>query len=159
MPGLAVSPPHLAESSQVDRPLAVYFAACFKRREELRGYAAELEAEGVLVTSRWLAGSSKLQGHELQSGDRGAQLAYMDLEDVRAADLCLGFTEYPDALDPGRGGRHTELGIALGLGRPVAIVGPVEQVFHRLPGVVRHSSWGAARTWVLKLAAPVQNAA
>jgi hypothetical protein len=25
--------------------------------------------------------------------------------------------------------------------------------------VVRHSSWGAARTWVLKLAAPMQNAA
>jgi hypothetical protein len=83
----------------------------------------------------------------------------MDLEDVRAADLCLGFTELPGALDRGRGGRHTELGIALGLGRSVAIVGPVEQVFHRLPGVVRHSSWGTARAWVLKLAAPVQNAA
>ena len=83
----------------------------------------------------------------------------MDLEDVRAADLCLAFTESADTSDRGRGGRHTEFGIALGLGRSVAIVGPVEHVFHRLPGVIHHCEWGDARTWILKLLAPRQSAA
>jgi hypothetical protein len=83
----------------------------------------------------------------------------MDLEDLRSANLCLAFTEPADASDRGRGGRHTELGIALGLGQSVAIVGPVEHVFHRLPGVVHHSEWGSARAWLMELAAPLKNAA
>jgi hypothetical protein len=149
----------LARGSTEDRSLGVYFAAAFKRRQELCLYAAELEADGIRVTSRWLGGSAKLQGDDLNLGDRAADLAQMDFEDVCAADLCLAFTEPGDAADRGRGGRHAELGIAIGLGRSVATVGPIEHVFHRLPGVSNHSDWDAAHAWLLALLVPARSAA
>jgi nucleoside 2-deoxyribosyltransferase len=153
------APTALGRLSTANALFSVYFAAAFKRREELCVYAAQLEADGILVTSRWLAGSKKLQGDDLDHGDRGADLAQMDLDDVRAADLCLAFTEPADAADRGRGGRHAELGIAIGLGRSVATVGPIEHVFHRLPGVSNHPDWDSAHAWLLDVLAPARSAA
>ncbi len=128
--------------------ISVYFAACFSRREELRGYAAELREHGFVVTSRWLDSPAKLRADELRREGRGAEVARMDLEDVRGADVCIAFTETVDTGERGRGGRHTELGIALGLGRLVLIVGPREHVFHCLPDMVHHPNWLSARRWL-----------
>jgi hypothetical protein len=83
----------------------------------------------------------------------------MDLEDVRGSDVCVAFTESADAADRGRGGRHTELGIALGLGSLIVIVGPLEHVFHCLPDLVHHKDWQSARSWLLGLSEAEQPAA
>ena len=58
--------------------------------------------------------------------------AAVDYEDVAAAHVLIAFTSRP-ADGPSRGGRHVELGLALGMGKRVIIVGPFENVFHRLP--------------------------
>ena len=68
----------------------------------------------------------------------------MDFEDVRHADVCVAFTEAPDEAQ-GRGGRHAELGIALGLGHRVIVIGPREHVFHCLPQIEHFESWDEAR--------------
>jgi hypothetical protein len=138
---------------------SVYFAACFSRRAELRGHATDLHRYGFVVTSRWLDSPAKLEESELRRDGRGAQVARMDLEDVQGADVCFAFTEPVDGADRGRGGRHTELGIALALGSLCVIVGPREHVFHCLPDVVHHPDWQSARTWLLCLSEAEQPAA
>lgn len=40
--------------------MKIYLAARYGRREELAGYRKELEAEGHIVTSRWLRGNHDL---------------------------------------------------------------------------------------------------
>jgi len=123
----------------------VYLASRFARQRELRGIAQELESHGYIVTSRWLNSPEPLADDALHSDGSAPELAIMDLEDLHQADLCIAFTEPPDNPRPGRGGRHTELGVALGLGRKVLVVGPREHVFHCLPQVDHYPDWNAAR--------------
>lgn len=127
-----------------DRAARVYLAARFARQAELREVAAELRAAGVEVTSRWLGSERALRSEDLDAHGRAAQLAQMDFEDLTSANVCIAFTE--DSRAPtGRGGRHTELGIALALGMRVILVGPREHVFHCLPSVEHYPDWEAAR--------------
>jgi hypothetical protein len=115
----------------------------------MKGVAAELEGHGYKVTSRWLTSQAALGPSELASAGRAAALALMDLEDVRRARICIAFTEPPEEAKPGRGGRHTELGIALALGLRVVVVGPREHVFHCLPSIEQYSCWEEARAMLL----------
>lgn len=121
----------------------MYFAARLARRVELSAYADELRHRGFVVTSRWLEGSLKLCERDLKAGGRAAELAKMDLDDLRRADICVAFTEPATDEDRGRGGRHTELGIALALEQRVMVVGPREHVFHCLPEVTQHRDWSS----------------
>lgn len=119
----------------------VYLAARYARRAELRAYAKELEAAGAAITCRWLfAEASSLLDKQLAPEKRGGQVAAIDFEDVQRADICLAFTESGDG-PVGRGGRHTELGIALALGRRVVVIGPREHVFHCLPQIEHYENW------------------
>lgn len=108
--------------------LMVYLAGRYGRREELAGYAAELRAAGIGVTSRWLEGD-----HEMPLGDYDEmelrRFATEDLDDIDLAEVLVLFTEAPDAPGRRRGGRHVEFGYALALGITTVIVGPVENVF------------------------------
>jgi hypothetical protein len=121
----------------------VYVSARFSRQDELRAIAEEMQRAGLEVTSRWLHGSEPLRECDLGEHGRGAEIALNDFADLRAADICFAFTDGDGRF--GRGGRHTELGIALALGLRTVIVGPREQVFHCLPGVEHFPSWEAAR--------------
>lgn len=118
----------------------VYLASRFARRAELKAVAAQLTSHGFEVTSRWLDSPNPLSQHDLDAG-AAAAFAEMDLEDLRRADLCIAFTESADHPSPGRGGRHAELGIALGLGLEVLLVGPREHVFHALPEIRQFANW------------------
>lgn len=123
----------------------IYIAARYARREELIPLAQQLEQAGAAITCRWLfADGGSLAGEDLSPAERGGQLAKMDFEDVQQADICLAFTE-PSDNPAGRGGRHTELGIALALGRRVVLVGPREHVFHCLPQIEHYENWETAR--------------
>lgn len=100
------------------------------------------------MTSRWLQSERALEGVDLTGSGRGAELASMDLDDLRAATICISFTE-DERGQRGRGGRHTELGIALALNMRVILVGPREHVFHCLPTVEHYPSWDEARRALL----------
>jgi len=63
-----------------------------------------------------------------------------DRDDVLAADMLVAFTEPPRSCAT-RGGRHVELGLALGYGKRVAVIGPRENVFCWLPQVEHYAGW------------------
>lgn len=124
--------------------LAFYLAGRYARRQELRAVAEELQELGHAVTSRWLFVDASLPDRLLPRGGRPAEIAEMDFDDVKRADVCLAFTE-PANGPQGRGGRHVELGIALALGQRVVVVGPREHIFHCLPHVEQYENWAEAR--------------
>jgi hypothetical protein len=118
----------------------------------MRELAAELRRMGHTVTSRWLEESSRPDCGTLPDGrsriappeDRGA-FAAQDIEDVRAADVVVSFTESDDA-PASRGGRHVEYGAAFAWGKRLVVVGHRENVFHHLPGVEFYpSQWDMLR--------------
>lgn len=132
--------------------VSVYLAARFGRREEMRRYRDELVALGIHVTSRWI----DLEGEDAAAFERAAGECVLDLV---TADVLVSFTE-ADQAAPGaaRGGRHVELGIAVGINAireyfrwnsmrrmRVFIVGPREHLFHFLPFVRQFETWEAAR--------------
>lgn len=106
--------------------MRIYLAGRYARRLELLEYAKLLLKEGHSYTSKWLDGDE--EGKTLE------QIAVMDLEDVKRAEMVLVFTDPYQSAQTG-GGRHTELGIGYALKKHIWIVGEREQVFHSLPGV------------------------
>lgn len=161
----------------------VYLAARYSKREVLCGYRREIEDFGAKVTSRWLNGDHQLDdrgrpiyedGTLVLDEDGSAQapdaarlrFAQEDAADVLLASVLIAFTEEPRATNS-RGGRHVELGMALGVlaanrewrdsslhhfGPPmrrVIVVGPRENVFTWLPEVEWAPSWEAARPLLL----------
>lgn len=117
--------------------MKIYIAARFSRRPECNALARALIAQGHTVTSRWVKPDSN---HVLPTGlsaqaedSERERFALEDVDDVRECDLLVSLQEEPRS--NGRGGRHVEFGLALGLGKEVACVGPRETVFHHLPAV------------------------
>jgi hypothetical protein len=142
----------------------IYLGARVRRREELCGYMAGLEARGHRVPARWLLGAHQITNEGLALGAEGEaavenpdgvssdaaatialreKFAFDDLEDVHAAELLIAFTEQPRSGNS-RGGRHVEFGIALGRGVPIIVVGPRENIFCCLPYVTVYPTWRAA---------------
>ena len=130
-------------------PLKFYLAGRYSRREELLGYAKDLENRGYQVPCRWLAGNH--QAEELSADDNNfgslphplaQQFGHEDLEDLVASNVIICFTEEPRLPLGTRGGRHVELGVAIGLriaaeryeddlfGPDILVVGPRENVFY-----------------------------
>ncbi len=112
-----------------------YLCARYGRRQEMATHAAELHSLGHQVVSRWILGR-----HEAADGDttRWADFAEEDIDDVRRCEALVAFTEtgaYP------RGSRHVEFGMALAQEKKVVVIGPVENIFHTLPPVVRFGTW------------------
>jgi len=117
--------------------MKVYLAACFEQQEEIKAKADELAALGIHVTSRWRFEDSSLP----ETPERFDQCARVDLEDIRDADYLVVLTDQTSQ----RGGKHVETGYALGLGKPVMIVGRKENVFHYLKrGIVNVANWQEA---------------
>lgn len=99
----------------------LYIAASFTEREMARAVKAQAEQRGFVITSRWLNPAE--QNHENYGTD--AKFAHMDLED------CCEAHGHLQLIAPGtRGGRHTELGVALAFNQVIVLVGEREQVFH-----------------------------
>jgi len=101
----------------------------------------------MAVTSRWLNGSHQISDAGVPIGDRGERLvegddgstsdeaaslrelfAHEDINDVLESELLIAFTEPPRS-NASRGGRHVELGIAIGAGIDVFVVGYRENIF------------------------------
>lgn len=113
----------------------VYLAARFARGREMQVYRERLARLGIETTSRWINAVS-FDGEEgagaaeiMMNPEVYADFARADLQDVEACDTLIMFTGGV------RGGRHTEFGYALALGRSLVIIGEREHVFHALPHV------------------------
>lgn len=122
----------------------IYLASRYSRNAEMRGYRDVLQALGHEVTSRWIDqhGGNLLESlvaGQLNADPEGcSKYAAIDVDDLTRADTVVSFTS---AEGGGKGGRHIEFGLALGLGKHLVIVGPRENVFHTLPQVEWHPDW------------------
>jgi nucleoside 2-deoxyribosyltransferase len=142
-----------ARKSLTEKLKLIYLAARYSRREELCDYRNQIQAQGHAVISRWLNGTHQISdtgvpigdhGEKLVEGDSGemtantarlrTRFANEDLTDVRHCELLIAFTEPPRS-SASRGGRHVELGIAIGLNKEVWIVGYRENIFCWLENV------------------------
>jgi nucleoside 2-deoxyribosyltransferase len=123
-------------------PTKVYLASRYSRRQELLGYRELLRARGIEVTGRWLEGLHEIHDSDTPGRQRVMQASFAedDLEDIRRADAMVSFTEGPGS-PHARGGRHVEFGYALALGKHLIVIGPLENVFYCLPGVLRFDDW------------------
>lgn len=118
----------------------IYLAARFERQAEIKVIAALLRAHGFVVTSRWL----EVDGLSVGT-DRTERYALMDLEDVRAAQTLILFTETARV---SRGGKDAEFGMAVGWSHTVIVCGPRVNVFHHLPQVVWHPTLASLLEWL-----------
>lgn len=113
--------------------MKVYLAARYSRRDELLSLIPKLKKQGIQVTSSWLrsTGTGKLPD---RTAKENRKHAIKDFKDIERAHAVMMFSEDPGTPTP-RGGRHVELGYALGLGKLVIVIGPHENVFHFHPNV------------------------
>lgn len=122
----------------------IYLAARYSRANELRGYADQLRALGETITSRWLYGDypTDENGRSLEADmETRGRVAKEDMHDVLSANIVICFTEEPRS--GGRGGRHVEMGVALGSQRTCIVIGPRENVFCCHPAVDYFETWDA----------------
>lgn len=123
---------------------SVYLSGRFERREEINGYRMELEAAGIEVISSWLTDPEPPELVENAPGFLDpiwAELAALDRDEVQRADA---FVLFADPLGGAGGSRHVEFGMALAWGKTLIVVGEVENLFQRLPGVEVYTCWPTA---------------
>lgn len=121
--------------------MKVYLAAPYSAKDLIKGYANELRASGVEVTSSWLDEPHKpnTQMHDLTHEEHQGY-AVRDVQDVQVADILVLFTDSTKTII--RAGRHVEFGIAVQRKIPIYVVGDLyENIFHHLPGVTHFKSW------------------
>lgn len=117
----------------------IYLASRFPRHLEMEGYAHLLKGWGYTITSGWHSLNAETK---MRDGDPEVEfnqkIALDDQIGILNGDLFVSFSEDPANLPPGsaRGGRHVEFGLALGFDKLIMLVGPRENVFHYLPGIL-----------------------
>lgn len=121
--------------------MKIYLAARYSRHLQMQAFAAELKALGHEVTSRWIWGNHQISDRELNFDKaeveaKKIRFGQEDTEDIEAADAVINFTEIPRTTKT-RGGRHYEMGYAAHAGKILYVVGPKENIFHCMPGVIR----------------------
>jgi hypothetical protein len=110
--------------------MKIYLAARYGRAAEMCKVRTELQKYGHEITSHWIDG--------LHNADQDSRYAQEDFDDVVLCDAVVSFTGDPNGRS--RGGRHVEFGVGLALRKRMIIVGPRENVFHRLPVVEVYST-------------------
>ena len=125
--------------------LKVYVAGMFFTKELRKSQATELRASGITVTSRWLDESVPHTVTMKDVPDKyHEETAQADLEDIDNADILIAFVPTDSELTQvsiataSRGGRHVEMGYALGKNKQIFVVGPKENIFHHMPYGVTH---------------------
>ena len=112
----------------------IYVCARMDDLPRVRIPAAQLEARGHVIVSRWLTEGNSTLSH--------LEISRMDLEDLRRATWVI-----LDNITEGRsGGRCVEFGYALGLShaawdgrhRRISLVGPARNVFDSLVEPIEH---------------------
>lgn len=123
----------------------IYITGKFSKIKMVRERAADLERMGHRVTARWLHDGR--EQNKLVTPEVCAELSANDFDDIAKSDAFIYVFEKGDAKHPDDG-MLTELGIAVGLNKSCAIVGPVGQdpqasMFLFLPHIDRFPTWKA----------------
>lgn len=108
-------------------PVTVYLAGRSEDRYALRALRQVLAGLGIGCTSRWLDVDTLGVLHD----PAGAQ---MDLDDIDGAYVFVLFSSRAGFRNT-TGGKHVETGYAIAKGKPIVLIGEVENVFHGLPAV------------------------
>lgn len=121
--------------------MKVYLANQYRHKELMKLAATELRSKGIEVTSTWPdePHEPNAQMDDL-SGEHLVEYAYRDLLEISQADYMVFFSVSPTTPTV-RGGRHVEFGYALGLRKPVLVVGPKENIFHHISDVRHFIGW------------------
>jgi len=77
----------LRQAAKTNHRMKVYLAAAFSRQEEIAQIAVRLASQRLEITSRWL----QVKKERLEN-------AFMDVEDVRRADVLVRFTDTRETL-------------------------------------------------------------
>lgn len=118
--------------------MKIYIAARYGRKAEAKQLAEKLIAVGHEITSTWL--DQKEDEMLYNEGPKSAGVfARKDLNEIDDGDVLIYLAEVEGNLW-GRGGRHVEFGYALGTGKLVIVLGPMENIFHYLPEVVHFNT-------------------
>jgi len=134
--------------------MKVYLCAPYARRPEMQGVSEIMEAQGHIVTSRWVYSKGPIgtfadtAAEYASNTDTCGRGALRDFEDIREADTLIAFTDGELA----RGGRHVEFGYAAALGKHLIVVGPRETLFHCLPFVEWLEDWPRFVTYLVEQA-------
>ena len=120
--------------------MTAYIAARFSRKPEMLALAALFAQHNIKVRARWLNESVSPDAtlHDVTPAYH-TKTATDDIEDIDASDTIIFFSEDPLVGTP-RGGRHVEFGYALAKGKRVVVIGPPENTFHYLPGIINYST-------------------
>ena len=119
-------------------PKFYYLAGSYSRRDVLaaRGRALTEKYPQAVLRCSWLFqphGEGEKAIEESESMPEEAEpYAVRNLMDIEDSDFFIAFT-FPSNLGPGRGGRHWEAGWAAKSGKKIIVIGPVENIFYRLP--------------------------
>lgn len=131
----------------------IYIAASHPRFEQAENFALMARTAKIDVTSHWHSQPDKesytpKDPTKLPKIMEGA--SERDLWEVKSADILVVITG--DTLT--KGGRHAEVGIALGEGKEVLLIGPREMVFHYHPRVVQFHSEASCLAYLIARALP-----
>ena len=121
--------------------MKAYVAARFEQKSEMKALVPLFAANNIEVRAHWLdeTVSATSQLSDL-TPEYCAEQAQVDLDDIKACDLFVFFAD--SVAKTTRGGKHFEAGYASGLGKRIVVVGPPENIFHYLPGVIHYASLG-----------------
>lgn len=134
--------------------MKIYIAATYGRRLEVMGIAIRLADWGHEITSEdWHHQTDEQKQQEYEEWQRGRRwdddepvsfdqwCARRDLEGVRDADMLVFVTDV-DTPYQSTGGRHLELGYALGLGgKYICLIGEPENIFHSMRSIQIFPTW------------------
>lgn len=126
-----------------------YLAASFARGAELLDYATILRSLGHEVNSSWIEIS---QNPALFQPEQIA--AMIDISEIQDCDCLVSFLTTHDFVYQS-GGRHVEFGYAYALEKKLVIIGPRENIFHYLPGVLQFDNFLLFIAWVKRHAPTV----
>jgi hypothetical protein len=121
-------------------------ASTFNRIDECEAYRRLIEAAGLgRVVSTWHTDASMKAEEALGketltvNPEAGLPMAERDISDLNCASALI----FLSGGDAGRGGKHVELGYALGLNLRIILIGERTNVFHCLPQIERYPSFEA----------------
>jgi nucleoside 2-deoxyribosyltransferase len=115
--------------------MRIYLAAAYQHKLKLREYAAQAEKCGIRVGAEWLKETAAPDSELSDSTSKQlAEYARQDWWDIGACDIFVFWAENPHKQPP-RGGRLTELGFAISLGKKIVVIGEPENIFFYLPGI------------------------